>query len=187
MSMLNFSTSFSTVICSLSTPCMSMAILPFCMSMVLLPYVRGITHVMSYHQGTHALSFRKLPCKLRTFSAAEGSNAAVCSSRSRTFGSAITAMNNVRACLCPPERSLTFWVILSSRPIPSTASLSRKACLSAFVIPGCRPRGLFFAAAYCQVFFYGHIECRSFQRILKDSSHVPRPLVFRQFCYIISV
>ena len=69
-----------------------------------------------------------------TFSAVAGSKAAVCSSSRRILGGTIVAISSVSACLCPPDKSPTGCVILSSRPIPSLDSCSWNFFLSFLVI-----------------------------------------------------
>ena len=76
----------------------------------------------------------------RTLAAVFGSRAAVCSSRSRSFGFWSVAIRRVRACLWPPERSPTLEVSLSSRPRPRIFRSSLYSSRSALVIPERRRR-----------------------------------------------
>ena len=68
-----------------------------------------------------------------TFSAEAGSSAAVCSSRSRSFGGLMVAIIRVSAWRCPPESRPKGCCIRSSRPMPSRLRRSRNSSRSARV------------------------------------------------------
>ena len=67
----------------------------------------------------------------KTFSAVAGSSAAVCSSKSRSFGGFKVAIIKVSACLCPPDNNPTGWLMRFSSPISRSATRSLNSSLSA--------------------------------------------------------
>ena len=77
--------------------------------------------------------------KSRTFLAVLGSRAAVCSSRSKSFGFLSVAIRSVTACLWPPERSPTLDVSLVSSPKSSPLRISTYSSFSFRVTPNFKP------------------------------------------------
>ena len=120
---------------ALCSPSIVRSSLPWLITIVLLPYSMAFEMLCVIIRVVSAFSFTIFSVILMTFSAVLGSSAAVCSSRSRSFGVTIVAISNVSACRCPPESKPTGIFILSSRPRSSSLSLSLNTETSFFLIP----------------------------------------------------
>ena len=115
-----------------SSPARSSTMRPASIIMVRLPSSSAermlwviIMHVMLF-------SATMLLVSSSTFSAVEGSSAAVCSSSKSSLGVTRVAISSVSAWRCPPESKPTGLFSRSSRPRPRAARRSRKYSLSFF-------------------------------------------------------
>ena len=120
----NFKSRSSTVSFFFSSPEISKMIFPSFIMIKRLPWMIASFILCVTIMAVRWFSAMILSDNARTFAAVFGSSAAVCSSKSRSFGFFNVAIKSVRAWRCPPESRPTLEVMRSSRPRSSSFKIS---------------------------------------------------------------